>query len=301
MTNMNGKIKLDEDPDKLLSASQILSFQENGFLILKDFYNTEEEIIPLVEKIYSIFKVIIDKHDLNIDFPAFSESAFDDVYYNILSCDRRLCAVIYDVVKQLPEFARITTLSQNQKLTEELCNSNNVGIAGGGSGIRINNPNEDKFLAGWHQEYPAQLRSLDGIVFWSPIVKLTPEIGPVVLCPKSHKKGIYPMEISNDKNVPEAYRLKISNTEEVLSPFEELAPCISPGDLIVMNFLLLHRSGINVSKRRALWSLQFRYFNFEDPEGQKIDWKGSYVNGNKFEDIYPHLIVTNQKREIHDE
>ena len=57
---------------------------------------------------------------MNIDFPVFSESAFDDVYYDILSYDRRLCAVIYDVVKQVPEFARITTLTQNQRLTQEL-------------------------------------------------------------------------------------------------------------------------------------------------------------------------------------
>lgn len=276
--------------NELISHSDVINFQKDGIVVLKNFYDYETSIRPIIEKIYSLFGIIIEFHKLKIDYPTFSMKTFDDVYYNILRSDRKLAGIIYDVVKQVPEFFRLTALSQNQKLAEKLCESNNVGLAGGGSGIRINNPGESKFLAGWHQEYPAQLRSMDGLVFWSPLVALTPEIGPVVVCPKSHKNGVYPMTMSDDKSIPEAYRLQINDEEKILSSFEQIAPCIFPGDLIVMNFLTLHRSGINKSERRALWSMQFRYFNFEDIEGKKINWVGSYINGNKFEDLYPHLI-----------
>ena len=41
-------------------------------------------------------------------------------------------------------------------------------------------------------------------MYWSPLVKVNHELGPVELCPGSHKQGIYPMEISDDKTIPAA-------------------------------------------------------------------------------------------------
>jgi ectoine hydroxylase-related dioxygenase (phytanoyl-CoA dioxygenase family) len=273
----------------LLTKEQIQNYHENGYLILKNFYDVPALINPITKQLYNLFRIIIKSKNLKISIPTFTEDALHDVYLKILFSDRKLGSIIYDAVKQIPEFLSLVSASCNRQLVRELLNSENIGIAGGGFGIRINNPKEEKFLAGWHQEYPAQLRSIDGIVFWAPLVNVSKDMGPVVLCPKSHINGVYKMKISNDLSIPAAYQLKIMNECSVLSSFDQIAPCTSPGDLILMNFLTLHRSGINVSNK-ALWSMQFRYFNFENSEGQKIDWMGSYISGIKFENIYPDLI-----------
>jgi hypothetical protein len=37
--------------------------------------------------------------------------------------------------------------------------------------------------------------------------------------------------------------------------------------------------------------MQLRYFNYRDPLGQRIGWKGSFAAGESFSDILPELAV----------
>ena len=165
------------------------------------------------------------------------------------------------------------------------------GVAGGGYGIRIDIPFEDTFRANWHQEYPAQLRSVDGVVFWTPLLSISPELGPVEFCLASHQEGPLPVQ-SGDPN-PEkqgAYALTIRNEQEVLKRYEHVAPLTEPGDLVIIDFLVLHASGLNRSKRPR-WTMQFRYFNFKEATGMGHGWKGSYAAGIDFRDIHPELCA----------
>jgi len=52
----------------------------------------------------------------------------------------------------------------------------------------------------------------------------------------------------------------------------------------------LHASGHNRSLR-SRWSMQLRYFNFNDPTGRSYGWKGSYAAGVDFRQIHPELCV----------
>ena len=49
-------------------------------------------------------------------------------------------------------------------------------------------------------------------------------------------------------------------------------------DLLIMDFLTLHASGHNTS-RRSRWSMQSRLFNFREPTGVSHAWRGSYAAG----------------------
>ena len=57
-----------------------------------------------------------------------------------------------------------------------------------------------------------------------------------------------------------------------------------------MDFLVLHASGENVSER-ARWSMQFRYFNFDEPTGLRHGWKGAYAAGVDFRSVHPELCA----------
>ena len=37
--------------------------------------------------------------------------------------------------------------------------------------------------------------------------------------------------------------------------------------------------------------MQFRYFNFEDPTGQRIGWSGSFAAGVAINQVHPDLHV----------
>ncbi|MBI1280617.1 MAG: phytanoyl-CoA dioxygenase [Anaerolineaceae bacterium] len=276
----------------LLTSEQVKSFNEDGVLVVKDFYDLKSEIEPIQRAIHGIIRIIIQKYGLSITQAPFSPETFDNGYQEIIAINRSIGGEIYDAVKQIPAFIRLVSNERHDLLTCQLRDTDLPGIAAGGYGIRIDNPNEEKFRAVWHQEYPSQLRSLDGLVFWSSLVPVTQDIGPVIFCLGSHKKGLVRVHTKDPRN-PEktaAYALVLENEEALVASYPQVAPLTNPGDLVIIDFLTLHASGVNVGKR-SRWTMQTRYFTFTEPTGVKIGWKGSFAAGVKFADIHPELVV----------
>ena len=128
--------KLDQEIPFTITPEQIRQFDENGFLIIENFYDIESVVDPLVKRIYRFFKEVIMTYNLQIDVPPYSRENFDLVYYSILIKDRGVASIIYDAIKQFPEFLRIVSCKRGALLAETLCGSKSIGIAGGGFGIR---------------------------------------------------------------------------------------------------------------------------------------------------------------------
>ena len=279
----------------MLNDAQINKFHEDGFLILESFYDLQL-INDIRQSIYKIIDILIDHHDLDIKKSIFRMGYFDDAYIKLLNIDRAYGGVIYDAVKQIPAFNRLVNCEKNQLLFSLLRPKSLPSVAAGGHGIRINNPSEEKYIAPWHQEYPAQLRSISGLVFWSPLYDVKLENGPVVLAKSSHKQGVLPVYF--DRGATDVYALKIHEVSMILEKYDLVQPILKAGDLIVMDFCTVHRSGENKSNR-ALWSMQFRWFDMLEETGVNNNWQGSFAAGAKFQDLHPELLIekTNFKSE----
>lgn len=278
--------------ESLLTATQVDMFNAQGYIVLKSFYDGPTEIEPIQRAIHHIIGLVIAKYRLPIEQGPFSPATFDAGYVDIIAHDRRIGAEIYDAVKQIPAFIRLLASEKHERLVAQLRHTQLPGIAAAGYGIRIDNPFEERFRAPWHQDYPAQLRSLDGIVLWSPLVPVTEELGPVQICQGSHKDGLVRLH-THDMDHPDktgAYALRLENEEKRLARYARVAPLSAPGDLILLDYLLLHASGYNRSAR-ARWSMQMRYFNFDHPSGSQLAWRGSFAAGVRLEDIHPELIA----------
>lgn len=277
----------------LLSEDQIQEFHRTGLLVVKDFYDRKRDIEPILRGIHEIIGQIMLKHRVADRRGAFSPEYFDDGYRELIEADRSRGGEIYDAVKQLPAFYRLISHPDHDIVFRQLRKDSIPGIAAGGHGIRIDNPFEDKYRAMWHQEYPSQLRSLDGLVFWSTLIPLTETLGPVQFCPGSHREGPLPVESSDPDNSGRAgaYALKLRDEENILAKYPIIAPLTEPGDLVIIDFLVLHASGHN-RDARSRWTMQFRYFNFADPTGRSHGWKGSFAAGVDFRSIHPELSVT---------
>lgn len=276
----------------LLKQSQIEEFHRNGVLIVPDFYDTQSTIEPIQRGIYHVIGLLINKYALDIDHPAFSPDKFDAGYQQLIATDRAYGGEVYDAVKQIPAFMRLVSAPSHEMLFAELRTNSHPALAAGGYGIRIDNPFEDNFKVNWHQEYPAQLRSPDGIVYWTPLLPITPELGPVELCLGSHKDGPVPV-LTRDPRNPEkqgAYALTLQSESELLNRYENVAPLTNPGDLIVIDFMTLHASGDNRADR-SRWTVQFRYFNFNNETSIGHGWKGSYAAGVDFRTVHPELCA----------
>lgn len=263
-------------------------FYDNGFVLLKNFYDIETEIRPIQKAIYQIIGLVMQRHSIYIERDLFRGDNFDCGYLDLIAINRDYGSEIYDLVKQIPSFLRLIAADKAQELFCELRGTDVPGIGAASYGIRIDNPFEEIFRSHWHQEFIVQPQSMDGIVFWTPLLQVTEDMGPVIVCPKSHKDGLCIYSKSKAyANKTGAYKIGINDEDAVVSRYDKIAPLTSPGDLILIDFLTIHQSGFNASDR-ARWSVQSRFFNYKEETGMKIGWKASVTVGTDVEKIFPN-------------
>ena len=275
-----------------LTHDQVQSFHDDGYLIVRDFYDVPTEVEPIQRGVHSILSLLLDKYEMSGQQEAFAPERFEAGYQALLARERRIGGEVYDAVKQIPAFVRLVASAKNEAVVRQLRGSDVVGIAAAGYGIRIDNPGEERYKAPWHQEYPAQFRSLDGIVFWSPLIQVTPDLGPVEVLRGSHREGLVRVHTRDPKNPDKsgAYALILENEEARVARYQSMAPLLRPGDVLIMDFLTIHRSGTN-RLSRSRWSMQIRYFNFEHPSGIQIGWSGSFKAGADIRQVHPDLFI----------
>jgi ectoine hydroxylase-related dioxygenase (phytanoyl-CoA dioxygenase family) len=277
-----------------ISDSTRAEFNARGYIVMPQFYDSAADIAPIHEGIRQVLELACKKYAVEAPTDT-AVAAMTLAYPRLIAKNRAWGGEIYDAVKQIPAFMRLVTNAANDEAFKALRPGSAPGIAAGGYGMRIDNPGEEKFRAQWHQEFPSQLRSLDGVVFWTPLLPVTQEMGPVQIAEGSQAEGLVPVyEDDAGAGKTGAYALHLDRAEERLARYKHVAPLTNPGDLVLMDFLTLHQSGHNVSKTPR-WSIQFRYFNFVEPVGIRIGWKGSFAAGVDFANVLPELVA---KREI---
>jgi hypothetical protein len=273
-----------------LSNAQIEQFKRDGMLLVKSVYDPAD-IAAIQKEIYQVIGLVLKQHGLQDTRRPFAPETFDDGFNDLIQMNRTLGSVVYDAVKQIPAFIRLLAHPMHEDLVRQLRPGAIPAFAAGGYGVRIDNPHEDKFRTFWHQEYPAQLRSLNGLVFWSPLVPVTSEFGPVQVCVGSHMEGPLPVFADSAGKLKEgAYSLRLDHEEKYLHRYPKASPLSDPTDLIILDFLVIHASGYNRAAR-SRWSMQFRYFDMNEPVGMSHGWKGSYASGVDFKKIHPELFI----------
>lgn len=277
-------LNVSEDNGLILPTQQLRQFQSDGFLYIKDFYDLTTEILPIQKDIYRIIGIIISRHNLPIPQVPFTPENFDAGLSEIIKNYRSYAGILYDAVKKLPSYVRLANCKKHEDLAKMLLTTDFPGFANRGYGVRMDHPDEDKFLTQWHQDYVSQLCSLKGVVLWSPLRDVTLEMGPVRICPASHGDGVFPIVRDGDGS----YGLKIRDEEKIVARYRSIVPEVSAGDLVVMDYLTLHCSSPNRS-HRTRWAMISRYFDFMEPVGISHNWKGGLQEGNSFEKVHPEL------------
>lgn len=275
----------------LLTDDQKREFAQNGVLVVKQFYDVEQDIEPIQRSIYHIIDLVMKRHGVSLERAPFTHGNFDSGYNDLIAIDRAFGGEVYDAMKQIPAFLRLICNGKAERLFCELRGTDLAGIGIGSYGIRIDNPHEEQFRSHWHQEFFYQPQSLDGIVMWTPLVPITLDIGPVNVCVGSHKDGLCKY-IAGGAYAKKsgAYQIGIKDDEKVAAKYRQVAPLTEPGDLLIMDFLTIHQSGLNVSKR-SRWSVQGRFFNFREPTGMRIGWKSSVTLGTNVKAIFAENFV----------
>lgn len=266
-------------------------FERDGFLVIHGYFDVEREIRPIQRAIYEIIGLVAARHAIALQRKPFSSEEFDAGYFELVGIDRAFGGEVYDLVKQIPAFLRLVSSEKSECFFRDLRRTDLAGIGAASYGIRIDSPGEERFRSHWHQEFIFQPQSVDGIVLWSPLREVTPDLGPLMVCGGSHRDGIRKCSKTGVGAAKSgAYKIGIVDDEKVAASYARYAPLTQPGDLIVMDFLAIHQSGYNVSDRLR-WSMQSRFFNFRDGYGMRLGWKASVTAGTEAESLFAEYFT----------
>jgi len=269
----------------MLTANEIESFRSNGFIVIKQFY-PQALVEEVRREIYEIIGLIAEDAGHYLQREVYSPENFDAGLPDLLSKDRRLVGIVYDAVKKIPSYVKLACDERHESVGKKLLGTEKIGFCPRGYGIRMDNPQEHHYATQLHQDYTSQLSSTSGLVFWSPLRRVTPELGRLKIMPGSSKEGICKIKKVSDGSAG----LILSEEERFRREYAIIEADTDVGDCLIADFLVLHESSPNLSKHTR-WSMISRYFDLLHPSGRSIGWKGGLAEGNSFERVHPELVT----------
>lgn len=279
---------------KKITESQKSSFKREGFLLIKSFYKFEM-IKSLQDDIRSLLCIIMKRFDLENLLDEIEAMPYEMFYTKFVKVCPQAHKVLYDSIKNLPSFLQIVTNLESLSLVRKLLSEQLIGIAARSYGVRIDMPFDREYLTDWHQDFHFHCRSKKGVVLWTPLVDIDFAIGRLQVLPESHQEGVLPLLIERNGKIREgqftrlANSVKIKGIESLLTKYEVFEVVCQPGDLLIFDYNLIHKSGINNSQSTR-FSVQARYFVFDDDWGIKNGWKGSITSNIQYSEIIPEYI-----------
>ena len=91
-----------------LDQKQKKFFQENGYLVIKDFFNIQRDILPIQKEIYEVIKLVINKYKIETEIKAFNTKDFHLAYQDVLKDNREAASEIYDSIKNIFLFRKLS-------------------------------------------------------------------------------------------------------------------------------------------------------------------------------------------------
>jgi hypothetical protein len=274
------KFQYRENP----GADEADFYRAHGYLYVEKFYDRATEIEPILQDIHQLIDLLCESHDINLKRGPFRPEEFDEGLPVLIENHRPVVGILYDAVKKLPNYIRLACAEKNDRYSKIILRSPFVGFASRGYGIRMDNPNEGQYSTQLHQDYVSQLSCQNATVLWSPLREVTAPLGPMAIYPGSHTAGVFPIA----KTMEGSRGLVIKDEIEIAKRYPRLAPNVQVSDCIFLDFLTLHESGLNRSKRTR-WAMLSRYFDFTHSSGRAINWKGGLQEGTFFETVHPEL------------
>ncbi len=265
------------------------TFQRYGCCLVNGLL-TSEDFEPIHDYLRQLIQLRMQHAGVTAKPDVDGQRRFDDGFLQLTQADRHHAEVIFDACRRLLPLHMLSVDERLVNLAQQLINGNLIMASGGGA-IRIDHPNETKYLFKWHQDYPYIMDSEDAVVFWIPMHDINHENGCLNLAPGSHNLGLLPLRIHdlrNSTNNKQGF-MEIADPA-VADRFPQIEVPMKAGDILAFSTLALHASGRNTSSR-ARWTAQIRFGNFAERKSIRRDWPGGLRDGSWFDEKHPEYVV----------
>jgi len=129
--------------------------------------------------------------------------------------------------------------------------------------LRMDYPGDNEYLFHWHQDSTYLLGSENAVTYWLPLTCVSRALGSIAIIPGSHKRGLYPFNISESYGGNGSLSPKDINLKDVPTSEDIYVVEAEPGDLVVFSQLLLH-SSFPGNREDIRWTIQIRHSDYSN-------------------------------------
>lgn len=214
----------------------------------------------------------------------------DQAFNRMCAVDRKLGGNIYDCLRMHPDAIKFLADQAMVRYLELLLGTTNIYYAVDQIHFRIDRKGEERFSLPWHQDYWWNNTSKTAVTAWYSMVDVPSVMGPMRVIPGTH-------HVVAKINVNPLFKVRWDQNSlfSLANPPEQdagIALPVQAGDVVFMNALVLHRSGVNESADRNRWSIVMRYADMFDPDFVKKGWKsGIRVGYLSILDTDPECVI----------
>ena len=230
-------------------------FRENGYFIAEHIVS-EKKINAVLENIFRIYFKYNPSSKLHELQEPWKSDLFHEEMIKFRKSDLKRFSLLYDSVQTGASLIELFSDELILKCSANLLDVKNSELSVSEWMIRMDAPADKRNVAGWHQEI-SYLRN-NGLVIWIPLSDITPDLGSLQVCPKSHNEGelkvVQNKNLSSDVSTVSVDEIK----PEYIAKYSKMDIEIKKGDVLFFNTKLFHRSGVNTSDR-IRFSCQIRH------------------------------------------
>lgn len=259
---MKTYLKADYSTDVVITEDEIKSYKENGYLIARDFIS-RSRISDIKNDAIHIFTKQLNR----LGYYPNNYDEFEQALYQLFKQDQE---TFINCGKHIQHLVSAHRLSLDESIIKVI------------SKFGLNFPNvctrpviffNSKHLAAEdiyhtvpaHQDFKSMQGSIDSMVVWLPLVKVTKDLGALEIVPRSHKHGLMTSSVMAGFGLVDRYTDKDFISVEV-----------DVGDVLFFSSFLVHRSGNN-STDHIRWSAHFRYNNMDDSDFIERKYPHPYI------------------------
>ena len=235
--------------------NKIKEFNENGFCIAKS-------IIPvalhkeLFLTFYDLVTSMVNRHkvQLDFDFKDISDVKYPDdidhldkALFAVSDYKRDLIGELYDTIAYCSAFLKLVSHPEIENNARELLSlKSHSTIYSTTHRIRMDEPEDVKRRAGWHQEIFHTYPDTKFIQTWAPVIRdSTVNNGTIEVCEQSHLNGVVDQIWEDEKGGGYAHRILVK--DKIVQKHKEVQLPMKVGDVMFFDPHLIHRSGYNSS------------------------------------------------------
>jgi hypothetical protein len=235
----------------MAGADPFRHFTRDGYALIRDpaiAVMKDEVVAALHAAALRIAARLLDKDTFNA-LP--KDAGFDALLDAIHAAEtgNAVTRALYEVFPALPP---VIALIHHPFVRESVAAAGvEDAVAGTLPLIRLDRPGDQRFATPAHQDSWYSLLSPNAVTLWTPLCRMTPEMGELRILPGSHAGGLCrfkPYEAGHEwfetaEPVPEASLVPVA---------------VGYDELLIFNQSLIHKSGPNASGRVRI-SVQLRY------------------------------------------